>query len=69
VLPLPALRSPLAFHCNQPFLPRSHELQSYFLDRWYAVAIPAGLIVLLLVFVSAFILSVLSKAAAKKKST
>ena len=52
----------------QPFLPPSHDLQRFFIDRWYAVAIPAGLIVLLLVFVSTFILSVLRKAAAAKKA-
>ena len=38
----------------QPFLEPSHWLQALFLDRFYAVAIPAGLILALVVFVFAF---------------
>ena len=52
----------------QPLLPANHVLQAYFIDRWYAVAIPAGLIVVLFAFVATFIMRVLAKAAAAKKS-
>lgn len=51
-----------------PFLEPSHWLQALFLDRFYAVAIPAGLILALVVFVFAFVSSVLAKSAKKKSS-
>lgn len=53
----------------QPYLPSSHPLQALFLDRFYAVAIPAGLILAVGVFVGSFILNVLSRSNAKKKTT
>jgi hypothetical protein len=51
----------------QPLLPANHFLQPYFLDQWYAVAVPAGLLLAAIAFVFSFVTSVLRKAAQKKK--
>ena len=45
-----------------------NPLQGFFPDRYYAVAIPAVLLVLAITVVTAFVGMVIMKSAAKKKS-
>jgi F0F1-type ATP synthase assembly protein I len=51
----------------QPFYADDAAIQVFFPDRYWATAIPVGLIVVLLCGVSAFVGNVLRKQAAKKK--
>ncbi len=52
----------------QPFLDTNNPLQDFFPDRYYAVAIPAVLLVLAITLVTAFVGMVIMKSAAKKKA-
>lgn len=53
---------------RQPFFEATHWVQAYFPDRFYALAIPAGLMAALVVFVGVFVACVLARNKKKKAS-
>jgi hypothetical protein len=53
----------------QPFVDTEVPVHAYFPDRYYAIAVPSVLLVLLLAFIGTFVSITIIKSSASKKSS
>lgn len=56
------------YHTHKPFVEEGHVIHSYFLPRWYAIALPVALGVCLLAAIGSFVGVILMRDSAKRKA-